>query len=92
MSKRMKKSEKLDLILLELGKVKRELARLNKHNAVETDKGIDVSARSARPKRPNNAPTRTTATKPLAKPVTLSKSVLVEAPGAMQSAGRIVSK
>jgi hypothetical protein len=56
MKKRLRKSEKLNLILSELSKLKTEIKKLLKHRAVVAGQGVKAKSRSTGARRPKNVP------------------------------------
>jgi hypothetical protein len=87
MGKRLRKSEKLDLILSELAKLRREVKKLASDRLAVAHQGVKAKLRSSAgwPKKlpkPIGAGTKT------GKDVTPSKSVLVQPPQVPQPTGR----
>jgi hypothetical protein len=90
MKKRLRKSEKLDLILLELFKLKAEIKKLLKHRAVVADQCLKVKSSSTRARRPKNVPQRSSEGKEPAGDAVPSKPVQV--PQGPQIASRVASQ
>jgi hypothetical protein len=86
MGKRLKKSEKLDLILSELVKLRGEVKKLTAVANQETKAKL-----RAAPGRPKQLPKRTGAAKKPNKDVAPSKPVLVQAPPVPQPTSRTAS-
>jgi hypothetical protein len=89
MGKRLKKTEKLDLILSELAKLRGEVKKLARERAADTNQGVKVKAKSpsGQPRKP---PTPTGAGKNPDRDETPSRQVLVQAP--LQPTGRTASQ
>jgi hypothetical protein len=87
MGKRLRKSEKLDLILSELAKLRAEVKKLLRNRAAVGDQPMKAKPRSA-PERTKKLPKRTGAEKKPMRNVAPSKPVLVQAPQVQQPAGR----
>jgi hypothetical protein len=75
MAKKLRKSEKLDLILSEIAEIRAEIGKLLKHQSERARQGAGLAAKPAKKKEP---PKRTRP-KAVAKPAP-AKPVLVEAP------------
>jgi hypothetical protein len=86
MGKRLRKSEKLDLILSELAKLRREVKKLADRPAA-AHQGLKAKPRSSAG-RHKKLPKRTGAGKKPDGDVTPSKSVLVQPPQVPQQTGR----
>jgi len=84
MGKRLRKSEKLDLILLELAKLRDEVRKLARDRA-EKPKPRSVQGRSKKLPKPTGAP------KKQDREAAPAKRVLAEAQQASQPAGRTAS-
>jgi hypothetical protein len=91
MGKRLSKSEKLDLILSELVKLRGEVKKLVTDRGVVADQGVKVRPRSAAG-RSEKLPQRTGAEKKPARDVAPSNPVLVQAPQVPQPKGRAASQ
>src|SRR5215469_12199757 len=79
MGKRLSKSEKLDLILSELAKLRGEVKKLLRDRAAVADQRVKAKPRSA-PERTEKVPKRAGAGKMPVGGVTPSKAVLLQAP------------
>ena len=90
MRKKLSKSEKLDLILSELAKLRGEVKKLVTDQGVVAQ-GVKVKPRSAA-ERSKKLPKRTGAEKKPARDVGPSEPVLVQAPQAHQPTGRTASQ
>ena len=90
MGKKLSKNEKLDLILLELAKLRGEVKKLVTDRGVVADQGVKAKPRSS-PDRPKKLPKRTGAGKKPDRDVAPSKPVLVQAPQVPQPASRTAS-
>jgi hypothetical protein len=86
MGKKLGKSEKLDLILSELAKLRGEFKKLVRDRAAEKVKPRSVAG------RPKKLPKRTGAGKEPDSDVTLAKPVLFQAPQAPQPNNRTASQ
>jgi len=84
MGKKLSKNEKLDLILLELAKLRGEVKKLVTDRGVVADQGVKVIPRSGA-ERPKKLPKRTGDVAP-------SKPVTVQAPHVPQPTGRTASQ
>jgi hypothetical protein len=83
MGKKHTKSEKLDLILSELSKLKGEIKKLLEDRATVADLGVKAHSKSTPARRSKNVAKQTVAPKKPAKAVAPSKPVLVPTtPGA----------
>jgi len=91
MGKKLTKSEKLDLVLSELAKLRAEVKKFVVDRGVVADQRIKAAARSAG-ERPKKLPKRTGAEKKLVKDMGPSQPVLVQAPQAPQPTGRTASQ
>jgi len=91
MGKRLKKSEKLDLILSELTKLRAEVKKLVRNRAAVADHGVKAKPRST-PERPKKVPKQTGTGKKLLGDVAPSKPVLVQAPQVPQPTSRTASQ
>ena len=89
MGKRLKKTEKLDLILLELAKLRGEIKKLARERAADTNQGVKVKAKSPS-RQPRKLPKRTGASKSPDRDETPSRQVLVQTP--LQPTGRTASQ
>jgi hypothetical protein len=87
MGKRLRKSEKLDLILSELAKLRGEVKKLLRDRAAAADQRVKAKPRSA-PERTEKVPKRTGAGKKPVRDVAPSKPVLVQAPEVPQPVSR----
>jgi len=95
MGKRLRKSEKLDLILSELTKIRAEVGEVKKlvrDRVAVADQGVKAKPRSR--KRPNNKkpPKRTGTEKKPVRDMAPSKPVLVQAPQVSQPTSRTLSQ
>jgi hypothetical protein len=91
MGKRLKKSEKLDLILSELAKLRAEVEKLARNRTAVTDRRVKAKPKPA-PERAKKVPKRTgTGNKPVGD-VAPSKPVLVQAPQVTQPTSRNASR
>jgi hypothetical protein len=90
MGKRLGKSEKLDLILSELARLRGEVKKLVRNRAAVADQGMKAKPRSA-PGRPKKLPKRTGVGKKPDRDVAPSKPVLVQAPQVSQPTSRTPS-
>jgi hypothetical protein len=90
MGKRISKSEKLDLILSELERLRGEVKKLVRNRAAVADQGMKARPRSA-PGRVKKLPKRTDVGKKPDRDVAPSKPVLVQAPQVPQPTGRTAS-
>jgi len=79
MTKKLKKSEKLDLILSELAKLRGEVEKLVKDRAAVAKQGMKAKAKSS-PRRPKKLPKRTGLEKKLEGDAAPSSPILVQAP------------
>jgi hypothetical protein len=91
MGKRLRKSEKLDLILSELAKLRDEVKKLVRDRAAVADQGNKTKPGSAQG-RPKKLLKRTGAGKKPDRNVALSKPVLVQAPQLPQPASPTASR
>jgi hypothetical protein len=91
MGKKLSKSEKLDLILSELAKLRGEVKKLVTDRGVVADRGVKTKPRSA-PGRPEKPPKRMGAEKKPVRDMAPSKPVLVQAPQVPQPTGRTASQ
>ena len=91
MGKKLSKSEKLDLILSELAKLRGEIRKLVTDRGVVANPGVKAKPRSAagRPKKP---PKRMGAEKKPVRDIAPSKPILVQAPQVPQPTGRTTSQ
>lgn len=89
MRKKLSKSEKLDLILSELAKLRREVKKLVTDQGVA--QGVKVKPRSAA-ERSKKLPKRAGAEKKPARDVAPSNPVLIQAPQVPQPTGRTASQ
>ena len=87
MGKRLRKSEKLDLILSELANLRGEVNTLVRDRAAVADQGVKAKPRSS-PDRAKKLPKRTGAGKKPDRDVAPSKPVLPQAPQVPQPTGR----
>ena len=83
MGKKRKKSEKLDLILSELAKLRDEVKKLVRDRAAVADQGVKAKAKSA-PRRPKKLPKRTAAEKNPDRDVAPSRPALAQTPQVLQ--------
>ena len=90
MGKRGTKSEKLDLILSELTKLRRDVKKLVRDRAIAADHGAKAKRRSA-PGQPKKPQPPGAGTKP-DRDATPSKPVLVQAPRVPQPSSRTQSQ
>jgi hypothetical protein len=90
MGKRLKRSEKLDLILSGLEKLRAEVKKLVKNRAAVTDHRVKAKPGSI-PERPKKVPKQTDAGKKPVGDVAPSKPVLVQAPRVPQPTSRTAS-
>jgi len=90
MGKKLRKSEKLDLILSELAILRGEVKKLLRDRAAVANQGMKAKLKSA-PGRPKKLPKRTGAGKKPDREVAPSKPVLVQAPQVPQPANRTAS-
>jgi len=90
MGKKLRKSEKLDLILSELARLRGEVKKLVRNRAAVPDQGIKAKLRSASG-RAKKLPKRTSVGKKPDKDVAPSKPVLVQAPQVPQPTSRTAS-
>ena len=88
MKKRLRKSEKLDLILSELAKLRGEVKKLVRDRAAVADQGVKAKPRSA-PGRTKKLRMRIGAGKKPARDVAPSKPVLVQPPQVLQPASQL---
>ena len=89
MGKKLRNSEKLDLILAELTELKSDIKKLLKHDAA--GHATKAKSRPKSPRRPKTTPKQTSdATKPTNEAVP-AKPVLVQGPKGSRTAGRIAS-
>src|SRR5262245_50740263 len=91
MAKRLRKSEKLDLILSELANLRVEVKKLIRDRAGVADQGIMAKPRSA-PRGPKKPPKGSGARKKPNRDVAPSKPVSVRAPQMPQPTSRTVSQ
>jgi len=91
MGKKLRKSEKLDLILAELVKLRGEIKKLVRDRAAVVGPGVKAEPRAA-PRRPQKPPKRTIAGRKPARGVARSKPVLVQSPQVPQPTNRTVSQ
>jgi len=91
MAKRLKKSEKLDLILSELAKLRAEVKKLVRDRAAVADHGVKAKPRSA-PERPKKVPKQTGTGKKSVGDAAPSKPALVQAPQVSQPISRTASQ
>jgi hypothetical protein len=87
MTKKLKKGEKLDLILSELSDIKDEIKKLLKHRTV-AKQGTKPRRRSAPPPRPKKLAKRTVAPTKLPGEISAPKPVLAQAAPSTQPTGR----
>jgi len=90
MAKRLKKSEKLDLILSEVARLRGEVKKLVRDRAAVADQGMKAKPRSA-PGRSKKLPKQTGVGKKPDRDVAPSKPVLVQAPQVPQPTSRTAS-
>jgi hypothetical protein len=90
MGKRIRKSEKLDLILSELARLRGEVKKLVRNRGAVADQGMKAKPRSALG-RPKKLPERTGVGKKPDRDVAPSKPVLVQAPQVPQPTSRTAS-
>jgi len=90
MGKKLRKSEKLDLILSELANLSGEVKKLVRDRAAVRDQGVKAKPRSAA-KRPKKLAQRTVAGKKPDRDVAPSKSGLVQAPQVPRPTNRTAS-
>jgi len=88
MVKKLRKSEKLDLILSELSKLKGDIKKLLKDRAAVVDQGVKAKSRSASARRPEKVAKRIEAGRNPVKDVAPSKPQLVQAPQVSQPTSR----
>jgi hypothetical protein len=86
MGKKLRKSEKLDLILSELAKLRSEVKKLVRDRAAIAHQGVKAKPRSA--SGPKKLPKRTGARDKPDADVARSKPVLVQPPQVPQQTGR----
>jgi len=91
MEKKLTKSEKLDLILLELAKLRDEVKKLVRDRAAVADQGVKAKPRSAH-RRPKKLPKRTGPEKKPDRDVTPSRPALVQTPQVPRPASRTASQ
>jgi hypothetical protein len=91
MGKKLRKSEKLDLILSELAKLRGEIKKLVRDRAAVASQGVKVKPRAAS-RRHQKPPKRTIAGRKPAGDAAPSKPVLVQSPQASQSTNRTASR
>src|SRR5215831_93537 len=91
MGKRLRKSEKLDLILSELAKLRGEVTKLVRYRAAVADPGMKAKPRSA-PSEPKKPSKRSGAWKKPDRDVAPSKPVSVRAPQIPQPTSRTLSQ
>src|SRR5262245_16449890 len=91
MRKRLRKNEKLDLILSELAKLRGEVTKLVRDRAAVADQGMKTKLRSA-PRGPKKPSKRSGAGKKPDRDVAPSKPVSVRAPQIPQPTSRTVSQ
>jgi hypothetical protein len=91
MGKKLSKNEKLDLILLELAKLRGEVKKLVTDRGVVADQGVKVIPRSVA-ERPKKLPKRTGAERKPVRDVAPSKPVMVQAPQVPQPTCRTASQ
>src|SRR5262245_65082060 len=91
MGKRLRKSEKLDLILSELAKLRGEVTKLVRDRAAVADQGMQAKPRSA-PRGPKKPSKRSGAWKKPDGDVAPSKPVSVRAPQIPHPTSRTVSQ
>jgi len=87
MGKKLRKSEKLDLILSELAKLRSDVKKLVRDRAAIAHQGVKAKPRSASG-RPKKLPKRTGARDKPDADVARSKPVLVQPPQVPQQTGR----
>jgi len=87
MAKRLRKSEKFDLILSELAKLRREVKKLASDRPAVAHQGVKAKPRSSAG-RPKKLAKSTGAGKKTDRDMTPSKSVLVQPPQVPQPIGR----
>jgi hypothetical protein len=90
MGKRLRKSEKLDLILSELAKLRGEVKKLLRDRAAVAEQLVKVKPRSAA-ERTEKVPKRTGAGKKPIRDLTPTEPVLVQAPQGPQPVSRTSS-
>ena len=90
MGKKLSKNEKLDLILLELAKLRGEVKKLLRDRAAVADQRVKAKPRSAS-EQTEKVPKPTGKGKKPDKDVATSKPVLVQAPQAPQPVNRTAS-
>ena len=91
MVKKLKKSEKLDLILSKLAKLRDEVKKLIKDRAAFADQGVKAKVKSSS-RRPKKSPKRTRAEKKPDRDVASSRPVLVQRPQVPQPPGQLASQ
>jgi hypothetical protein len=91
MGKRLRKSEKLDLILSELAKLRAEVKKLVRDRTAVADQSVKAK-RKLPPRPPRRLPNRTAAAKTTAKEISPSKPVVAQAPQVSQLANRTASQ
>jgi hypothetical protein len=91
MGKKLRKSEKLDLILSELAKLRDEVKKLVRDRAAVADQSVKAKPRSAH-ERPKKLPKRPVAGKKPVKDVAPSKPALVQAAQAPQPTSRTAAQ
>lgn len=90
MGKRLSKSEKLDLILSELAKLRGEIKKLVTDRGAVAERGVKVEIKSAAG-RAKKLPKQTAAEKTPASDAASPKPALVQAPQVPQPMGRTAS-
>jgi hypothetical protein len=90
MRKKLKKSEKLDLILSELAKLRGDVEKLVGDRAVVAEQGVKAKGKSA-PPRPKKLPKRTVVEKKPDSDAAPSRPVLVQAPQVAKPTSRTSS-
>jgi peptidoglycan hydrolase CwlO-like protein len=90
MGKRLSKSEKLDLILSELAKLRGEIKKLVTDRGAVAERGVKVEIKSAAG-RAKKLPKQTAAEKKPASDAASPKPALVQAPQVPQPMGRTAS-
>jgi hypothetical protein len=90
MRKKLKKSEKLDLILSELAKLRGEVKKLARDRTAVAEQGVNTKPKSS-PRRPKKLPKRTGPEKKPEGDAAPSSPILVQAPQVPKSTSRISS-
>jgi hypothetical protein len=91
MGKRLKKTEKLDLILSELAKLRTEVTKLVRDRTSVAQQSVKARPKPP-PRRPKKLPVRTVSVKQPDPEIAVSKPVLPQAPQASHLASRTASQ